>query len=90
MQQFPYRICVLLFAEHFVKRQGGVRMVFQFFMAEIRNLAVVFQICIVTVFCNLTQPDPHITITAKMVYGSHGFEKCFTGDFFCQRLVSMG
>ena len=82
MQDHSYLPGVIPINEMGLHRNLRIRDVLQQGILGMQFMTVLLEVRIIGVFCDLAQPDSHITVTAKTVYGIDRLEKGFTGDFF--------
>lgn len=78
MQQTPYLPCVLTAQQYFIRR-------FPCFyklpnICRVFRPAALFQVGIVTVLCNLTQPHANITVAAKSINALQRAKESLAGN----------
>ena len=79
MQQTPYLPCVLTAQQYFIRRFSCFRYKL-FNILRVFRPSALFQVGVVTVLCNLTQPHANITVAAKGINALQRAKERFAGN----------
>ena len=78
MQQTPYLPCVLTAQQYFIRRFPCFYKLLN--ICRVFRPAALFQVGVVTVLCNLTQPHANITVAAKGINALHRAKESLAGN----------